>query len=227
MPAKDDMSMMKEDESRLLRSELHALLRTSEEKRREVALTLHDQIGQNLALISLHLAMLLKKLSGDAVNLASLIPPLQETITETQRKVRDLEFGLYPKVVELSLPIAVKGLLDRLTKDHGYLIKWSIPPDIKCVRQSSICLYRVLEQAFGASGLNRSAAWMVTLLEGPGTVEMTILKVSVASDDEPPASLGLLTSEYIEARGGTYVLSSTPCRIVVTLPRDDVGSGTK
>lgn len=201
-----------------LRSLLHELLERREYEKREAALTLHDEIGQDLALLSLQLSVLQKRGVDNTTYVASIIPELKRIIAEAQRKVRDLEFKLYPKIVELSLTDAVKGLLDRLTTERGYLIEYHCPTPIRCGSKQAMCLYRSIENFFDQQDTSRAAQWSVRLEDRGHNIVVSI------ADNAPPESYGApielnpLNREYIRSLGGQLLIDSSPTRIEIVLP---------
>jgi signal transduction histidine kinase len=199
---------------------LHQVLVTHEEEKRAAALTLHDEIAQNLTLVSLHLSVMRKQYAVNPELVADAIPKLQEIIAATQGKVRGLEFGLYPKVVELSITEAVKGLLHRLTEARGYAIEYSSPPAIKCGRKSAIGLYRVLESLFTQSGLSARPTWCVTLTDSPAGVILSISTTSALPANNLSSDIDALTREIMSAHGGMLSLTSPPDRIEIVFPKE-------
>jgi len=106
-----------------LRSLASQLTLAEERERRRLAVHLHDQIGQNLALSHIKLEELRLSLgkngsaglAGEVDNLAGLI---KETIKETQ----SLTFRISPPILyDLGLEAALEWLADRFAHQHGLL----------------------------------------------------------------------------------------------------------
>jgi hypothetical protein len=136
----------------------------------------------------------------------------------TQEKVRELEFTLYPKVVELSITEAVKGLMRRLAKDHGYAIEYVCPPALTCGRKAAIGLYRMVEGFFARSSVGQSAAWRVTLGESAEGIALAIVQTSPPEVSDPAVVMDPLTREYIRAYRGRCRIAADPTRIDVVFP---------
>jgi signal transduction histidine kinase len=200
-----------------LRSLLHELLERREYEKREAALTLHDEIGQDLALLSLQLSVLQKRGVDNTTYVASIIPELKRIIADAQRKVRDLEFKLYPKIVELSLTDAVKGLLDRLTTERGYLIEYHCPTPIRCGTKQAMCLYRSIENFFDQQDTSGAAQWSVRLEDRGHNIVMSIAE-NTPSESGATVELNPLNREYIRSLGGQLAIDSSPNRMQITLP---------
>jgi len=104
-----------------LRSLASQLTLAEERERRRLAVHLHDQIGQNLALSHIKLEELRTSLkesrapemAGEVDNLARL---LEQTIKETQ----SLTFKISPPILyELGLEAALESLTDQFSHQHG------------------------------------------------------------------------------------------------------------
>jgi signal transduction histidine kinase len=207
------------DHNDSLRSVLHELLERREEEKREAALTLHDEIGQDLALLSLQLSVLQKRGVENTTHVANVIPELKRIIAEAQRKVRDLEFKLYPKIVELSLTDAVKGLVDRLVNARGYVIEYECPAPIRCGSKQAMCVYRCVENLFGSEGLSQSARWAVRLEERHECIELSVTETGLSQTVDGSFDLNPLNREYIRSlRGRVSMSSCPPHRLEILLP---------
>jgi signal transduction histidine kinase len=206
------------DHNDSLRSILHELLERREDEKREAALTLHDEIGQDLALLSLQLSVLQKRGVENTAHVANVIPELKRIIAEAQRKVRDLEYKLYPKIVELSLTDAVKGLLDRLVNARGYVIDYDCPAPIRCGSKQAMCLYRCLENLFGPGGVSQAARWAVRLEERHECIELFVAETGVSPAIDGYFELNPLNREFIRSLRGQVSICSSPPRLEILLP---------
>jgi glucose-6-phosphate-specific signal transduction histidine kinase len=213
-----DMSRQSGDYNHSLRSVLHELLERREDERREAALILHDEIGQDLAVLSLQLSILQKRGLANTAHAASIIPELKRVIEEAQRKVRDLEFKLYPKVVELSLVDAVKGLVERLIRERGYVIDYHCSTRIRCGSKQAMCLYRSIENFFRTQGLGEGAQWSVSLEEQDEKIEMCITETVPCPDHAASFELNPLNREYIRSLQGQLYIGSSPNHIKIVVP---------
>ena len=127
---------------------------------------------------------------------------------------------MYPKIVELSITDALKGVISRLTKDQGYTIQYLCPPTIQSERTVAIGLYRTVESLFTPSGLNLEAEWSIHLAEGPAGITLSIAETSVPLPDAPPFVMDALLRERVSAHGGEMTLSSEPTRIDIVFPKE-------
>lgn len=202
-----------------LRPLLHRLLVAREDEKRAAALTLHDEIAQSLALVSLHLQVMRKQCEVNPAVIATAVPEAQELIAQTLEKVRTLEFTLYPKIVELSITDALQGVISRLTKDQGYAIRFHCPASIRPDPAIARGLYRTLEHLFTPSGLNPAAEWSVRLAEMQTGITLSIEETSAPLPEARPFAMDALAQEYLRAHGGALALSSSPTRIEIVFSR--------
>lgn len=125
----------------------HQLLHAQETERRNVARQLHDEIGQTITAVSLHLQTMQRQ-SGDV----ALKEQLKESIAEVEtvlQQVRSLSRELHPAVLEdLGLVAALEWFLLHRAKPAGLessviapLMLNPIPPEIE------ITCFRVVQEA--------------------------------------------------------------------------------
>lgn len=133
----------------------HQLLHAQETERRNVARQLHDEIGQTITAVSLHLQTMQRQ-SGDV----ALKEQLKESIAEVEtvlQQVRSLSRELHPAVLEdLGLVAALEWFLLHRAKPAGLesiviapLLLNSIPPEIEitCFRVAQEAVTNVLRHA--------------------------------------------------------------------------------
>jgi signal transduction histidine kinase len=214
------MSNVEPDVKDSLRPVLHHVLLTHEEEKRTAALMLHDEIAQGLTLISLQLSVMRKQYAANPGLIPDGIAAVQEIISSAQGKVRELEFSLYPKVIELSLTEAVKGLLHRLSEERGYAIEYSNPSAVRCGRTSARGLYRVLESFFTRLPQGAHATWVVALTTGTAAIVLSIARRSALEATHATFNIDAMTREVMSAHGGTMSLTADPDRVEIVFPKE-------
>jgi signal transduction histidine kinase len=132
-----------------LRSLASQLTLAEERERRRLAVHLHDQIGQNLALSHIKLEELRLSLGkngasglmGEFDNLAGLI---KETIQETQ----SLTFRISPPILyDLGLEAALEWLTDRFSHQHGLLAYFESDRQPKPVAENlKVLLFQAVQE---------------------------------------------------------------------------------
>jgi PAS domain S-box-containing protein len=106
---------------RRLRSLASQISLTEEQERRRLAICLHDQISQTLAVIRLKLATL-QQSSSDGY--AKQIASIQELLDQAIQRTRSLTFDLSPPILyELGLEAALEWLAEQFQKQHDIIFK--------------------------------------------------------------------------------------------------------
>jgi signal transduction histidine kinase len=199
------------------------LLRAQETERIRIARELHDDISQQLVLLTMDLAQLTGVVDADAKAVAGEAAKYAEDIATS---VRDLSHRLYPaKLQLLGLVAAIEGLLGelshrkpRITLTHENVPK-TLPPDL------TLCLFRVVQEAV-QNALKHSHAenMSVHLSVRSDVVALVVIDDGVGFDVDSVygQGLGLVSmAERLEAFGGTFKVQSSPqsgTRLDVSVP---------
>ena len=125
------------------------LIEAHEEESRRIARELHDDINQQLAVVSMRLSYLKERPPASAAECQQEIGEISQKIADLAADVQRLSHRLHPAKLELlGLERAVVGFCEELSHRHGVTIDVhvenipkTLPPDI------SLCLYRVLQEA--------------------------------------------------------------------------------
>jgi signal transduction histidine kinase len=200
------------------------LLNAQETERAWIARELHDDIGQQMALLEVDLELLLGgAVQDDAEELAGAVLNLAQRIA---RSVHDLSHRLHPAKLRLiGLVGALRGLQRELsTADVAITltddnVPPTLPPDV------TLCLFRVVQEAL-QNALKCSGAHQVSvdLRGGSGVLTLTIADDGVGFDVEAAwgKGLGLISiGERLEAIGGAFEIHSRPgagTRLEATVP---------
>jgi signal transduction histidine kinase len=212
-------------ETRLLTGRL---LEAQEVERRRIARELHDDLNQNLALLSLELDVLSQVLPTPLADIADRMQELSTRVKHLSSTVHDLSHQLHPsKLEQLGLAAALGGLCRELTQSHGLEVKFTqhlvpgvIPPD------AVLCLYRIAQEALQNvvkhSGSRRAS------VELSGAADTIRLRVSDDGVGFAPGTvsgndgLGLISMrERLLLVGGEITIDSRPAggtRIDVRVP---------
>jgi PAS domain S-box-containing protein len=190
------------------------LIQTQEQERRRIALELHDQLGQELALLSIEIEQLIPKAPG------SQAKQLQKLTTRTKKvssQVQTLSHQLHPSQLQhLGLVAAARSLCREVSQASNIQIDFShsdvsspIPEDV------SICLYRVLQESLGNmvkhSGTQEA---QVTLTGRPDEIHLDVCDSGVGFDPQEQREtfgLGLISMrERLNLVGGELLVESQP-----------------
>jgi signal transduction histidine kinase len=188
------------------------LLDAQETERTRIARELHDDISQQVALLSIDLEMLRNSAQSDVEHLAG------EAFNRAQgiaRSVHDLSHRLHPAKLRLiGLVAALKGLQHELsTKDVSITfthdqVPPGLPPDI------TLCLFRVVQEALH-NALKHSKARKISVhLAGePQRLVLAVADNGVGFDVDAAwgTGLGLISMrERLETIDGMFTIHSTP-----------------
>ena len=117
-----------------------------EEERRRVALELHDEIGQQLTALILHLDRMARTAPPD---LSAELEGTTVAAKETLEDVRGLARRLRPEVLDqLGLVPALRNLCDRMAAGTGLVVRRSLPASLPALSEDAeLVIYRVAQES--------------------------------------------------------------------------------
>ena len=142
-----DITKRKQTESELRRLSSR-LLNAQEDERRRISFELHDELGQDLTVLKLHIDSIKRKLHQDQSALHNAFKEVLLEVNQTIEKVRRISRDLSPSVlVDLGLNAALRGMLKSFTK-HS---KIEISTDIQDTKnlfssEQQIAVYRIFQE---------------------------------------------------------------------------------
>ncbi|HET6178782.1 MAG TPA: MASE1 domain-containing protein [Candidatus Sulfotelmatobacter sp.] len=206
------------------------LLNAQEAERHRLARELHDDVGQQVALLGVAIDQL-RSDSGPA--LMERWKQLSDQVCQISRTIHDLSHGLHPTQLEhLGLAASLRSLCREIGKQKGLKISFkeqplreSVPPDV------AISLYRVAQEALNNMAKHSHAEnAAVELRQVRGRLVLRILDDGVGFDpQQASAGLGLVTMrERLNPVGGTIDITSSPTTgtaIEAWVPLADTSTG--
>jgi signal transduction histidine kinase len=191
------------------------LLQAAEDERRRISRELHDEAGQSMLFLCLHLEMLEKKAPPELQpKLASARAVAQAIIVEIRRIIADLS----PSVLEqLGLPAAIRQLTSAFRKLHPVKVTVRLAPwSGRLPHQVETTIYRVVQECYQniakhsqASHVNLSLRATDRLLEL--NVQDDGIGFEVESGVSQPRSFGLKgMRERLGLLGGRLEIRSNP-----------------
>jgi len=190
------------------------LIQTQEQERRRIALELHDQLGQELALLSIEIEQLIQKAPE------SQAKQLRKLTTKTRAistYVQTLSHQLHPSQLQhLGLVAAARSLCKEVSKASGIQIDFShtsvpspIPQDV------SICLFRVLQESL--TNIVKHSEAQAAQVEFAGGSDKLHLRVCDSGVGFSPESVGndgglgfVSMRERLSLVGGELLIESQP-----------------
>jgi signal transduction histidine kinase len=200
------------------------LLIEQEAERARLARELHDDVNQQLAILSIELDRL--RSDQPQSHSAAHLSQAMETTQSISKSLRELSHGLYPPRLKLvGLVASLEGLCSDLSAGHLsiHFSHRDVPADID--QSVALCLYRVAQEALGNAVKHSDARHArADLTGGPSTVILTIADDGTGFDVDgvSHAGLGLISMrERVESVGGALEIRATPAsgtRLTVTVP---------
>ena len=190
------------------------LIRAQEEERRRIALELHDQLGQDLALLSIEIEQLNQKAPQFQ---AKQLQKLTTLATKVASQVQTLSHQLHPSTLtHLGLVAASRSLCQEVSESSDIQIDFSHSDVSRSIPQDvSTCLFRVLQESL-TNVVKHSGAKtaQVELAGSPSEIQLQILDSGVGFDPRSTGSrggLGLLSMrERLNLLGGELLIESRP-----------------
>jgi PAS domain S-box-containing protein len=217
-----------EDANRRLQHLSQRLIEVQELERRQLARDLHDDVGQQLTGLKLHLLRLGRTREDDA-ELAALTATLAQGADEALAKIRSLSLSLHPLQLEtLGLEAAVRWHLTHFlgaTQSRWELVVEGLPDDLE--PDKAVAAFRIVQEAVNNVARHaRADNVRVLLSQLDGGLQVEILDdgsgFDLAHATRNAQSLGLTSmQERVASLGGQLKISSLPgvgTRITAQLP---------
>ena len=197
-----------------------------ERQRRKIAVSIHDDLGQMLAILKLQLGGIKDKASEDTV---SQLPKVFEYLDQAIQYTRSLTFQLSPPVLyKFGLEAALEWLCDNMKKQHkidtGFKddgLQKSLPEDTQVVLFQAVreLLFNIVKHA-------QASKAEVSIRRHDGLVSVQVADNGVGMKEPAaevrPTGFGLFNiHERIEYIGGTLKISAAEphgCIITITVP---------
>jgi PAS domain S-box-containing protein len=209
-----DITELRQTE-RALRELSGRLITSQEEERRRVARELHDNIGQELALLSVQAQRIDSGISEIEHTAHSDVHEVYKRIKDIALKVSKLSHRLHSSELEfLGLGVAV----DRLCRDFGRQYRIDVDHEIKDLPKQidptiALCLYRIIQEAFqNVAKHSRATHIVLELMQRNGEIMLRIeddgkgFTVDLGSFG---CGLGLVSMhERMKLIGGSLVINS-------------------
>ena len=204
------------------------LLRAQEMERRRIGRELHDDLSQNLALLSVEMELLGQGPTELADGLRGRMQELSGRVKQLASTVHDLSRQLHPsKLEQLGLAAAVRSLCRELGGGHGLPVEFTAGDSLAPISEdAALCLYRIVQEAL-RNIIKHSAARRATveLNGGKDAVALCIVDDGAGFDArlaDGKGGLGLVSMrERLRLVGGTIAIDSRPgagTRIEVRVP---------
>jgi PAS domain S-box-containing protein len=193
------------------------LITAQEEERARIARELHDDFSQRLALHSIGLAQLGKKLPESEVEERAKVQELIKGTREMASDMRSLSYQLHSTRLEhVGLALALTGLCSEMSSKYRIEIEFTqreVPSQIP--KDVALCLFRIAQEALGNvvkhSHVNRAQA---ELRGADNEIRLRVVDAGAGFDPglwSAGAGIGLVSMrERLRLVGGTLSVRSAP-----------------
>jgi signal transduction histidine kinase len=213
---------------RELRALTGRLIQAQEMERRRIALELHDDLNQSLALLAVELDLIAQGPSGPGAPHDGRLRELSSRVKQLSSAVHDLSHQLHPtKLEQLGLVAALRSLCGELGRAHGLGINLSAEAEMTSIPDDiALCLYRITQEAL--RNVIKHGGARHARVELGSSPDAVTLRISDDGSGFDPASaagkggLGLVSMrERLRLIGGEIAVDSRPsggARIEVRIP---------
>jgi len=199
------------------REELRALaarlFNSQEEERQRVARELHDDVGQQLALVQMEIEQVQPRLAQQPDSLTPQLEQLSKRVAGLSDDVRNLSHRLHPSMLDdLGLGFALRSLVEEFGEREympATLTRINVPDSIP--KPVAAALYRITQEALRNVSKHAGKTHVRVLLEGSEeTISLEVVDMGDGFDqDERVNGLGLLSmAERAHLVGGTFEIHS-------------------
>jgi len=202
------------------------LLGAQDAERSRIARELHDDISQQLTLLSMDLALLSHAQAGRPDDAEKLAHEAHERVVAVATSVHQLSHQLHPARLRLVGLVAALSSLQQEIQSSGHRVTFThegVPDAI--AQDLKVCLYRVAQEAVQNAIKYSGAREIFMSLAGTGDALTLVVGDHGAGFDAQASmhrGLGLVSmGERVEAFGGTLRIQSAPgagTRIEATVP---------
>jgi signal transduction histidine kinase len=227
-----DITRQKQAEERL--QELSGrLINTQEQERHRIARELHDDLNQQLAVLSIELEQLGQNFPRSSAEHRLRMRNLMTRVRDISTEVRRLSHQLHPsKLDTLGLVPAVNSLCQEISEHQVLHVEFShqsVPRSIS--KDVAVCLYRIAQEAL-RNAIKHSGARTakVQLTGSPAEIRLSISDTGAGFDIEngrERGGLGLISmQERLRLIGGELTVESQAgrgTRIDARVPRMENG----
>ncbi|MBT8386091.1 MAG: PAS domain-containing sensor histidine kinase, partial [Ignavibacteria bacterium] len=233
-----DITERKQAEEKLKRTSLvlrnlaSHLQTVREDERSMIAREVHDELGQVLTVLKIHVSLLSNKLREDQGNLKEKTNTILKFIDDTVETVQRITSKLRPGILdELGLVPAIEWQTEEFKKVTGIQCSISLPSyEIKLDEDKSTAIFRIFQEALTNVVRHASAKRVSVTIKTISKyllLEVTDNGFGISNEQvKNPKSLGIISmKERALILGGEVSIEGIPNKgttVTVQIPLDDV-----
>jgi signal transduction histidine kinase len=206
------------------------LITAQEEERARIARELHDDLGQRMAMLQIHLEQFKQGMSGDPSRMLEQLDNALEMVTGVSSDVRTLSHQLHPSLLgTLGLVSCLKVFCREFSAHHKLQVQFfhnDIPGQLP--KDVTLCLFRITQEALQNVVRHSGAAEAEVQISGNADeIDLCISDSGQGFDVESAKGIGGLglnsMRERVRLVGGHLSIESEPShgtRIGVRIPQN-------
>jgi len=212
------------------------LINAQEVERKRIALELHDDLNQRIALISIELEQVAQMAADGVTDVPARLTGLKSKVMDISNEIHRMSYELHPsKLDHLGLVPALRSFCSELSRSRAIRIDFrpeGIPHDLP--RDVTLCVFRVAQEALqNASKHSGTDEIVVGLAAVNGQLELRVSDRGngfLATPEKMRKGLGLTSiQERVRHVGGEFWIASLPSHgttvnVVVPIVREPVTS---
>jgi PAS domain S-box-containing protein len=193
------------------------LIEAHEEERTRIARELHDDIGQQLALLANNLALMEQDIPDSVTEIRNRVSEQLKRVHGISADVQAISHRLHSsKLRYLGIVAAAKSFCQELAEQHKVEVDFThadIPPSVP--EEISLCLFRVMQEALHNAVKHSGVRHIEVELRGASDgIHLTVRDSGLGFDPEAAVSdrgLGLVSmQERVNLVKGTFSIDSRP-----------------
>ena len=198
-----------------------------EAERKRIAHALHDQMGQDLTALRMHVDRILRRGSEDQA-LVDIARPMQKILADAGTAIRRIIADLRPLALDdLGVAVAAKALVRKVESTSGVSIDLTVVGDFAGLSDAcQTALYRLLQESLTNIVKHaRATEVLVRLIHYGERVELAVEDNGCGFSKETHSQSGhyglLGMQERAQALGGTAAIDSAPghgTKVTISLP---------
>ena len=207
------------------------LIHAQEEERARIARDLHDDLGQQLAVVGVMLSDLNNKVGkpGSEPEVDQTLETLQDSTSALVDSVRNLSHKLHPAVLEhLGLVVALRRHCSDIERLHHLSVTFSAGDNLRLQPDLALCLFRVAQETLTNSVRHGNARTIrVSLTTTADSVELDVVDdgVGFVAGERTKSGLGLRSiHERVRFMRGSVSVDSRPGEGTKVLVRIPIGT---
>jgi PAS domain S-box-containing protein len=190
------------------------LISAQDDERRRIALELHDDISQRMALLSITLEAWIQELPTGMAKERVRLSDLKAAADEVGTAIRDLSHELHSTALHhLGLATGLRGLCRTISDQHRIVVELQTDETPNLPYDLSLCLFRVAQEALANAVKHGKARQIaVQLAQNASSIRLAVKDDGIGFDASSPSKgLGLESmQERVRILRGTFTLTSSP-----------------